>query len=446
VRVIIIGGGEVGYNIASTLILERHEVIVVESDPERAAAFQAQLDALVVTGNGGSPRLLQEIGAAKADLLLAVTQVDEVNIIAALAGHQLGVPKTVARVRDEDYFGGSDAFSRDVLGIDFIIHPERATADAIAAAILLPGAVHVDYFADGLLAIAELVLGPESPVAGIPMSELQTSDLHFVVGVVRDGQPVIASGSERLASGDHLLVGASRQQIAASVAFLAGNPKKAEDTVLFGAGKIGYHLARRLERHHLRLRILERDEARARYVAERLPHSEVIHEEGVGKEALLAHGVDTAGAFVASSGDDRANLLAALYARQLGAGLCLPVVSREEFMPLVGALGIDTAFSPRLITAEAIVRFLRGDHVMGVHALPGGSELLELETGARSAIAGRPAGDAGLPSGCVVASIVRNGEVLVPNRDEVILPSDRVLVVAVKAAVADAERAFKSPA
>ncbi len=167
-RAIIIGGGEVGQNIASTLIQERHEVIVVESDPERAAAFEAQMDAMVVTGNGGSPRLLQEIGAAKADLLLAVTHIDEVNIIAALAGHQLGVPRTVARVRDDDYFGGTDAFSRDVLGIDFIINPERATADAIAAAILLPGAVHVDYFADGLLAIAEVVLRPELAGRGRP--------------------------------------------------------------------------------------------------------------------------------------------------------------------------------------------------------------------------------------------------------------------------------------
>jgi trk system potassium uptake protein TrkA len=446
VRAIIIGGGEVGQNVAATLVGERHEVIVVESDPDRAAMLETQMDALVVTGNGGSPRLLQEIGAAKADLLLAVTHIDEVNIIAALAGHQLGVPRTVARVRDDDYFGSTDAFSRDVLGIDFVINPERATADAIAAAILLPGAVHVDFFADGLLAIAEVVLRPGSPAVGALMAEVQTSDTHFVVGVVRDGDPVGIENGARLAAGDHLLVGASRQRIAASVALLAGKAKKAEDTVLFGAGKINYHLARRLERHHLRLRVLERDAARARWVAERLPQSEVIHEEGVGKEALLAHGVDTAGAFVASSGDDRANLLAALYAQQLGADLCLPVVSREEFMPLVGALGIDTAFSPRLITAEAIVRFLRGDHVLGVHALPGGSELLELKAGDRSAITGRSAGDAGLPGGCVVASIVRGGEVLVPCGTEVIQPSDRVLVVAAKAAVAGTQRAFKSPA
>lgn len=441
-RVIVIGGGEVGQSIAATLVAERHDVIVVESNAHRASVLAQQLDAMVVPGNGASPKLLEEAGAGRADLLLAVTEVDEVNIIAALAGHQLGVARTVARVRDPDYFDTRDAFSRDVLGIDFVIHPERATAEAIAAAIMLPGAVHVDYFADGLLAIAEVVVPERSPVIGTPLRDLRHSEQHFVLGVVRDGSPVVATSAEPIARGDHLLVGASRDQIARSVAFLAGNPKKAEDTVLFGAGKIGFHLARRLEEHHLRLRVLERDAERARFVAERLPHSEVIHEEGVGKDALRESGVESAGAFVACTGDDRANLLAVLYARQLGAGLCLPVVSREEFMPLVAALGIDTAFSPRQITAEGILRFLRGDHVLGLHELPGGSELMELMPGDDARVAGRSLREAGLPHGCVVASIVRAGKVLVPSPEERILPDDRVLVVAVKNAVDSTERAF----
>jgi trk system potassium uptake protein len=445
-RVVVIGGGEVGESIATVLVEERHDVIVVESDPERAAAIEARLDALVVTGNGASPSVLHEAGADRADLLLAVTQIDEVNIIAALAAHQLGVARTVARVRDADYFGSREAFSRDVLGIDFVIHPERATADAIAAAIMLPGAVHVDYFADGLLVIAEVVLTDRSPILGVPLAELERSAVHFLVGIVRRGEAVIAAGEERLEAGDHVLVGAARDQIASSVAMLAGSVRKAEDTVIFGAGKIGLHLAQRLEEQHVALTVLERDGARARYVAERLRSSVVVHEDGVGKAALLAHGVDRAGAFVASTGDDRANLVATLYARELGAGLCLPVVSREEFVPLVSALGVDTAFSPRQITAEAILRFLRGDHVLAVQLLPGGSELMELKAGERSAIAGRALSDSGLPRGCVVTSIVRDGRVVVPGPSDRILPSDSVLLLAVKAAVPEAERAFRSRA
>jgi trk system potassium uptake protein len=441
-KVVVIGLGEVGQNIAKHLIQEGHELTIVDRDEERVAAFEPELDAMVLPGNGASPKFLEEIHAGRADLLLAVTQVDEVNVIAALAAHQLGAKRTVARVRDPDYFG-TDAYARDVLGIDFVIHPERATASEIADAIKLPGAVQVEYFADGKLAVAETIISERSPIIGIPLAERQIPHPHFIVGIIRAGEAHAADAREALEPGDHVIVAASRKHIGASVAYLAGRARRAEDAVLFGGGKIGLHLASLLQDAHIKAKILEADPKRARFLAEKLPHALVLHEEGVGKDIFVSHGIDQAGAFVASVGDDRSNLLAAFYAKEVGCDLAIAVVSREEFVPLVNALNIDAAFAPRLITAGAIVRFLRSGQVRSMHMLLGGSEVIELQAEVESAISGRSIGDVELPEGCKVGAISRNERVIIPLGHEKIMPGDRVVIFGARGVTAEVEKAFE---
>lgn len=189
---------------------------------------------------------------------------------------------------------------------------------------------------------------------------------------------------------------------------------------------------------------MERGIERARLLAEQLPHTVVLHEEGVSKDSLLAQGVDHAGAFVACAGDDRANLLAALHAKQLGADLALAVVSREEFVPLVDALGIDAAFSPRLVTAEGILRFVRGENVRAMHLLLSGSEVVELCPEAGAPVDGRAIDAAGLPPGCEMAAVVRGGEVLFPGPGDRLSAGDRVLLFGVDRATAKIQRAFNA--
>lgn len=441
-RIIVIGLGEVGRNIARTLTQERQDVILVDCDEARVAAVGGQIDALVVTGNGASPRFLEEIEARKADLLLAVTQSDEVNVIAALAAHQLGAKRTVARVRDPEYLPANVSYARDVLGIDFVIHSERATAAEMAEAILLPGAVQVEYCAGGRLAIAETILTERSPIVGIPLAERTIPHPHYVVGIIRDGHPAIATGREMLEPGDHVVLAAARDHIAQSVAYLAGTVRQVEEATLFGAGRIGLHLAHLLADSHLKLKILERDARRAHFVSKKLPGAEVVHEEGVGKDVMVAHGVDRVDAFVASAGDDRANLLAAFYAKEVGAGLCVATVSREEFFPLVSALKIDAAFSPRLITASEILRFVRSGRMKSLHLLLGGAEVMELQAEEDSPIAGRKVSDTGLPKSCAIGVIGRGDRVLFPLGHERIQAGDRVLIFAVTNVTGEVERAF----
>jgi trk system potassium uptake protein TrkA len=442
-RVIVVGAGDVGQHIARTLSGERHDVTVVDQDERRLEALRSDLDALVVPGNGASPKVLAEIGAADADLICGVTESDEANVIAALVGHQMGARRTVARVRDDDYFQDDESQARGVLGIDFVIHPERATAHDLAEAILLPGAVHVEHFADGRVSIAESILTSRSPLVGVPLADRRIVRPNFVFALIRDGHAIAAEPFHRPKAGDHLLVAAARPHIGEVVAQIAGRPPRAGDVIVFGAGRIGLPLARRLEAADgVRVAVMERDPERARYAAERLARNTVILEESTGRDVLLSHGVDRASAFAACAGDDRANLLAAMHAKRLGADLCLAVVSREEFTPLVDALGIDGAFSPRLVTAETILRSVRGESVQAMYLLLGGAEVLEVQADPGCAAEGRTVKDTARRAHTRVAALVRDGKVIIPRGDERVHAGDRMVIFNAIRGVADVRSTF----
>lgn len=444
-RVIVIGLGEVGQHIVRTLSRERHDVTIVDVDAARVEAMQGELDALLIAGDGASPAFLRRLGVGDADLLCAVTQSDPVNVIAALVARQLGARQTVARVRDPQYFGDDPSFARDELGIDFVISPERATADDLAEAILLPGAVHVEYFADGRVAVAESVLTHRSPLVGQPIGNRRVVRPSMVVGLIRDGRALAAEAGHRPKIGDHVLVSAAREDIEPVVAHVAGHARRVRDVIVFGGGRIGLLLARRLEEsRNFNVTIMERDAERARQVAEQLHGSTVLHEEGVSKDAMLAHGVDRAGAFVACAGDDRTNLLAALHARQLGAGLSLAVVSREEFTPLVDALGIDGAFSPRLVTAEAILRTVRGPNVHAMYLLGGGAELVEIQAAGGCQAEGRTIAAVCSDARTHVAAVVRDGRVLIPEPDQRVQSGDRLVLFNARQGVAQLRNVFEA--
>jgi trk system potassium uptake protein TrkA len=443
VRVIVIGVGDVGRHLAETLSAERHDVTVIDADARRLDAAQRELDVLALVGNGASPRFLEGAGVGGADLLCAVTQSDEVNLIAALAARQLGAARTVARVRDAEYFGHEQSFAHNVLGIDFVIHPERATADDLAEAIMLPGAAHVEYFAEGRVGVAECILSIRSPLIGSALRERSMVRRHEIVALLREGRAVPADPGHRPKVNDHVLVAAAREDLAATIAHVAGHAAKVRDVVLFGAGRVGLPLARRLEAvDRFRVTVIEPDAERAREVAEQLPRTIVLHEESIGKQTLLAHGIDRAGAFAACASDDRANLLAALHAKQLGADLCVAVVSREEYMPLVDALGIDAAFSPRLVTAEAILRSVRGENVQAMHLLWGGAEILEVSVEPGSAADGRSVASTRSLAKTRLVALVRGEKVLMPDDEAQVRGGDRVLVFNTRQGVADVQRAF----
>jgi trk system potassium uptake protein TrkA len=446
VRVIVIGAGEVGANLTRTLAADGHQVTVVDTDPRLCSSAESDLDALVVNGNGASPQLLKEVGAGEADLLAAVTQEDEVNLVAALGARELGAKHTVARVADPDFFGDDESYARDVLGIDFVVDPDRATASDIAEALRLPGAAAVEYFEDGRLGLAEVIVTEDSPLVGVPLADRERVEPAYIVGVTHDGNAHLSSGKDKPSPGDYLVVVAPREHLAAAVGRFAGRSRKVRDLVIFGGGRIGFRLASLLEDTAIQVTMLERSEERARYLAERLRKAVVLHDEGISRESQAAARVDEADAFVACAGDDRNNLLAALNAKRLGVDLCLAVVSREEYVPLVDALGIDSSFSPRLITAEAILKFVHTEALRQIHFMRSGFEAIALGVEPSSPIAGKKIGHTGgLLKGCRVGAILRDEDVVIPRDGTEVLAGDRMLMLSVNGALSDVEPAFSPP-
>ncbi len=442
-RVIVIGAGEVGANLTRTLAADGHQVTVVDTDPKLCSSAESELDALVVNGNGASPQLLREVGAGDADLLAAVTQEDEVNLVAALGARELGAKHTVARVSDPEFFGDDESYARDVLGIDFVVDPDRATASDIAEALRLPGAAAVEYFEDGRLGLAEVIVTEASPLVGVPLADRERVEPAYIVGVTHDGDAHLSSGKDEPSPGDHLVVVAAREHLRAAVGRFAGRSRKVRDLVIFGGGRIGYRLASLLEDTPMQVTLLERSEERARYLAGRLRKAVVLHEEGISRESQAAARVDEADAFVACAGDDRNNLLAALNAKRLGVDLCLAVVSREEYVPLVDALGLDSSFSPRLITAEAILKFVHTEALRQIHFMRSGFEAMELEAEPGSPIVGKEIGNTGgLLKGCRVGAILRDEDVVIPQEGTEILTGDRMLMLGVNGALSDVEQYF----
>jgi trk system potassium uptake protein len=441
-QTVIIGAGEVGFNAARLLSQEGHDVVLIEQDETLVERATEQLDALVIHGNGASPKLLKEAGIKRSDLLVAASSSDEANIIACLAAKAQGVPRTVARIHNPDYYDPQEPFAREMLGIDFVIHTEQMAAEEIKEALLVPGAINVETFAGNSIEVAEVVLHEGSPAVGRTLRDVNLPERSLVVGVVRRGEALVPRGDTMLERRDHVLLISGQQRISEVVGSVATDTAPVKDVTIYGGGRIGLRLALALEQVGMSVRVIERDEARARYVASQLKKGFVLHDEGISRDFLLQERVDKTDAFVAVTGDDRANLLAAMYARQLGARTTIAGVSRGEFAPLADALGVDLTISPRTLAAEAILRFVRKGEVISVALLESGAEMIELRVPEGCRVAGRPLSEVGFPQGAIVGALLRDGDVVIPTGKEVLRPGDDAVVFTVEEAIDEVERLF----
>jgi len=441
-RTVIIGAGEVGSNTARMLSEEGHDVVLIEQDETLVERASEQLDALVIHGNGASPRLLAEAGIDKADLLVAASSSDEANIIACLAAKAKGVSRTVARIHNPDYYDPQEPFAEEMLGIDFVIHTEQMAAQEIKEALLVPGAINVETFAEDSIEVAEVILNEASPAVGRTLRDLRLPEASLVVGVVRRGEALVPRGDTVLERRDHVLLISGRRHIAEVVKSVTTDTEPVKEVTIYGGGRIGLRLALALEKVGMSVRVIERDEARARYVASQLRRGFVLHDEGISRDFLLQERVDRSDAFVAVTGDDRANLLAAMYARQLGARMTIAGVSSGEFAPLADALGVDLTISPRMLAAEAVLRFVRRGEIVDVALLESGAEMIELRVPPQCRVAGRPLSEVGFPEGAIVAALLRDGDVVIPTGREVLKPGDDAVVFTVEDAIEEVERLF----
>jgi trk system potassium uptake protein TrkA len=441
-RVVIIGAGEVGFSTARMLSEEGHDVVMIEQKEAAAERASGQLDALVIPGNGASPRVLKEAGIEKSELLVAATDSDEANIIACMAAKSQGVPRTVARIHNPDYYDPEETFVHDVLGIDFVIHTEQMATEEIREALLVPGAVNVETFAGESIEVAEVILSDNCPAVGCAVRDVRLPERSLIVGVVRGGEALVPRGDTVLKARDHVFLLGERRHTAEVVGAVATDTKPVREVMIYGGGRIGLRLALALEEVGISVKVIEKDPERARYVASQLRKGLVFHEEDISRDFLLQERVDRVDAFVATTGDDRANLLAAMYARQLGSRLTVAGISRGEFAPLADALGVDITVSPRLLAAGAILQFVRKGEVVAVTLLESGAQMIELRVSKGSPVSRGTLSEVHFPRGAIVGAIRRENEVIIPTGRDRLEPGDDVVVFTVESAVDEVERLF----
>ena len=442
VSILIIGGGDIGATLARRLSSERKDVVIIESDLERVPQLREVADVQVVHGNGSNPSVLRSAGLEDAEMIIAVTNSDEINIVSCMvASHETVIPTKIARVRDPDLAQAVPAiFGDDPL--DLNINPEEEAAQIVLKTLRVPGAVRVLEFAEGRVQVVAFALDTESEVVDAALYDFKTRlgiDCN-VVAILRDGQMLIPEGKTRIRLGDQLYVAGSPAALG-RLAELLGKPDiEARRIVISGGGNIGYYLARMLEAEDIVPKIIESDPQRCKYLAERLERSVILQGSGTDPELLREESIETTDAFLALTRDEEDNILASLLAKRSGAGRVMALVNKLSYAGLVSHIGIDAVVSPHLAAVSAILHFIRKGKVVSVTSVgESGAEALEIIALETSELVGKPLREADFAD-AIVGAIVRGDEVRIPFGDDVIEAGDHVVIFALKTAIPRLER------
>ena len=439
-RVLVVGAGEVGFHLAQRLSEEHQDVVIIESDPERADHVAQHLDIQTVVGNGASLSALEQASVRNASMLLAVTSRDEVNLIACLAAKRLGVEYTVARISNPDYYERDSVLSREQMGIDLMVNPERECARETFQLLRNAAFTEVVEFAEGRVQLIGLTVKEGAPVAGRTIRDLRAEfegGYHYVTAaIVRDGTTRIPKADSTIEAGDQIYLLAPTSEVK-DIPPLAGYDRfELKRAMIAGGSMEGQYIAELLEAHGVECTILDRDRRRCLELSEQLPNSLVLHGDATDLELLEMEGVSGTDGFVAATGNDETNLLSSLLAKEAGARKVLSLVHKFEYVKLVPAVGVSAGISPRISTVNAILRRVRRGRVMTVASLSGiDAEAIEFEVTNDSRIAGQKLRDVDFPKDGVVGTILRGDEIILPRGEDVLHPGDDVIVFALPDAI-----------
>ncbi|WP_226005670.1 Trk system potassium transporter TrkA [Natrinema salinisoli] len=430
-RVLVVGAGEVGSNIAESLD-DDHNVVVIDTDPDRVESITYSADVLAIRGDGTSIETLLEAGIEDADLVIASTDIDETNIVVCGAAKAVGDPFTIARVKKTNLLRTWEQ-SKGAFGVDFMVCTDLQTAETIVRIAGLPGAHDVETFADGLVQMAEFEIQADSPIAGETVSEADRFESLTFAALMRGEDVVIPQGDTVIREGDGVVVIGSRESVRAFAGSLTTEPtlEDAREVVIVGGTEIGYQAARLFEAEGLEPRLVEQDPERARDLAERLPGTLVLESDATDIDFLVREHVDESDIVVAALEGDERNLLVSLLAKRLGVERTIGIVESGEYVDLFETVGIDVGVNPRLVTSEEITRFTRDQPTENVAMLESDrAEVLEIEVDADSVLFETRIRDAmaDLPGGVVVGAISRDGELITPRGGTVVEGGDHVVV------------------
>lgn len=449
-EVIVIGAGQAGSHIAQVLSQEKHSVTMIDIDRHRLMLAEENLDIRTVCEHGASPQILEIAGAARADLVAAVTDSDEVNLIAAGTAKQLGAVRTAARVYNQSYYKSGKIEYQNLLDIDMIISPQSITAFEIAKLIENPAAVAVESFAKGKVQMRQMAVPDDSPASGQRICDIFPPDreLESLVVSLSRGSGIIIPGPEDVVrAGDRVTVIMPSGRTRAVRRLFKDVEEGAESVVIAGGGTTALMLAQLLETRGIAVTLIEGQRDRCDALARILSGTRIIHGDATRLAVLVEERVGDADVFIALCGNDEVNLMSSLQAKQLGVAHIVVAVNRADYAPLVECVGIDHAVSPRILTGNRILTLAGGSNIRSMALLQeGNAEVVELHVEPNAPAVNRMLGDElRFPKGVIIGALVRGEEVLVPRGGDTILAGDTVIAFALSDVLEELEAMFRSP-
>ena len=444
-KIIIVGAGEVGFHIASHLALENKDVVLLDKDPDAIRRVSDHLDVQVVTGSGSSPVVLEEAGIQDAEIILAVTNSDETNLVACLVADIISPStKKLARIRNADFDNYHEILREQAPHIDTIINPDIEVVKTIHRMMSVPGAVDIGEFADGRLKFVGVNLEDDSKLAGSRLMDLPAiigNARLLIAAVVRGDELIIPRGGDRLQSGDLVYFISEEDKLIDTLSLFNKYDQPLKRALIVGGGRIGFRLARLLEEHSIYCKIIERNPDRCTYLAERLNKSIVLCGDGSDQELLSEENIQDMDIVITLTQDEETNILASLLAKRMGARKAITRISKFSYFPLTDAIGIEQVVSPRLSAINTILQHIRKGKVLSAISIKGEqAEVIEAVALETSGIVEKPLRDISFPKGAMVAGIIHGEMIIIPTGDSVIQPDDRVIIFARKEAISKIEK------
>ena len=444
-KIIIVGAGEVGYHIASHLAQENKDVVVIDKDPDAIRRVTDNIDVQVVQGSGSSPESLVEAGIKEAEIMLAVTNSDEINLVACLVSDILSpTTKKLARIRAAAFDDYYDMFREKAPRIDTVINPEIEVVKTIDRLMSVPGAVDVAEFADGRVKLIGIRLGKNVSVIGVPLAELSVKikkRVPLITAVIREEKLIIPGGNDKLYAGDLVYFISEEHTLLETLSIFNIHSEPIRRVLIIGGGRIGFRLASLLEKKAIHTKIIEKKQERCGYLADRLNKSVVLHGDGSDQELLSEENIREMDVVVTLTNDEETNILASLLVKQMGAAKTITQISRFSYFPLMTAIGLDQIISPRLSAINTILQHIRRGKVLSAISIKGEeAEVLEAVAMETADIVKKPLKNIAMPKGCLVTGIIRGDEFIIPTGDSEIQPDDRIIIFARKQAIPKIEK------
>lgn len=445
-NVIIVGCGKVGYTLAETLSNEGHDITVVDNNPQKLEGLANSIDVQCVQGNGASYRVLKEAGVGQCDLVIAATSGDEINMLCCLIARKAGHCRTIARVRGPDYYEDLN-FIQDDLGLSMAINPEFSAATACYHLIRTPGAVDLDPFAKGRAQIITMDLPMDSCWAGKQLMEVaKTSSVPFLLSIIiRNKSVLIPNGSTVLNGGDRISLILDMNHMGTVMRRIGIQTKPIKSVMIIGGDTMGYYLARKLTEAHIKVKIIEQDRSRCIELSDLLPRATIINGIPTDERLLLEEGISSTDAVCALLKSDVENIMIAVFASKRSPAKVITRINKATFGGVINELPIGSVITPKSLTAESIIRYVRtmrrpnmDSNIEYVYRLAGGmveAVSFTIKSGCRLTEA--PIRSLPIHKGILISAIIRNNSVIIPSGQDHILPGDEVIIVTTRCGISD---------